>query len=217
MIKNIFPARRRRGNWIGTAVGIMSYTKQHRDSTRQKILNSASRLFSAKGYAAVSIDEVMAGAGLTRGGFYYHFSSKRQLYREAIERAARMRSNRACAADAAWITALLQELADTASSSREGGLAFLAADLRRAEGEVQSAYTRAFLEMNAAHVRGGADEDASLAISAMLIGTAALVQTTDDEPLKRKLFAACNHGARRLLETAPLRSDFSYFWTTVEG
>jgi TetR/AcrR family transcriptional repressor of nem operon len=195
----------------------MSYTKQHRDRTRQRILNSASRLFSAKGYAAVSIDEVMGGAGLTRGGFYHHFSSKRQLYREAIERAAKARRTRARAADDQWIAALLQDLADTASSAREGGLAFLAADLRRAEGEVQAAYTSAFLEMNATHARGGADEDASLAISAMLIGAAALVQTTDDERLRHKLFAACNHGARRLLETSPQRSDFSYFWTTTES
>jgi TetR/AcrR family transcriptional regulator, transcriptional repressor for nem operon len=109
---------------------IVPYSKQHRDRTRQKILASACRLFSAKGYAAASIDEVMREAGLTRGGFYYHFSSKRQLYSEAIEVAAKRRHIHAAAADDEWIAALLRELADSASSARDAGLAFLARDLR---------------------------------------------------------------------------------------
>jgi TetR/AcrR family transcriptional repressor of nem operon len=62
----------------------MPYTAQHKLETRQKILESARRLFNAKGFAAVSIEEVMTEAGLTHGGFYRHFAGKDELYAEAV-------------------------------------------------------------------------------------------------------------------------------------
>jgi AcrR family transcriptional regulator len=54
------------------------------EPVRQKIIRSAGRLFNLHGFAAVSIDQIMAGAGLTRGGFYAYFDSKSELYAEAI-------------------------------------------------------------------------------------------------------------------------------------
>jgi len=60
------------------------YSAQHKLATRQKILESARRLFNSKGFAAVSIEEVMIEAGLTHGGFYRHFSGKDELYAEAV-------------------------------------------------------------------------------------------------------------------------------------
>jgi AcrR family transcriptional regulator len=62
----------------------MPYTAEHKQATRKRILESARRLFNAKGFAQVSIDEVMEQAGLTRGGFYRHFRDKSQLYAEAV-------------------------------------------------------------------------------------------------------------------------------------
>ena len=55
-----------------------------RDLTRQKILRSARRLFNRHGFDAMSIDGVMADAGLTRGSFYSYFESKGDLYAEAV-------------------------------------------------------------------------------------------------------------------------------------
>jgi TetR/AcrR family transcriptional regulator, transcriptional repressor for nem operon len=62
----------------------MPYSMDHKSETRQKILESARRLFNKKGYAEVSIDEVMENAGLTHGGFYRHFHDKAELYAEAV-------------------------------------------------------------------------------------------------------------------------------------
>jgi TetR/AcrR family transcriptional regulator, transcriptional repressor for nem operon len=56
----------------------------NRKQVRQRIVQSAVQLFNRHGYTAVSIDDVMAGAGLTRGGFYSYFQSKSELYAEAI-------------------------------------------------------------------------------------------------------------------------------------
>jgi AcrR family transcriptional regulator len=62
----------------------MSYPAEHRRLTKQKIVRSARRLFNRRGFDTVSIDDVMADAGLTRGSFYSYFESKGDLYAEAV-------------------------------------------------------------------------------------------------------------------------------------
>jgi TetR/AcrR family transcriptional repressor of nem operon len=62
----------------------MPYSPKHKRDTREKILESARRLFNRKGYSGVSIEEVMRHAGLTHGGFYRHFSCKDELYAAAV-------------------------------------------------------------------------------------------------------------------------------------
>jgi len=62
----------------------MSYTPEHKRRTRKRIVESASRLFKRDGFENTGIDAIMADAGLTRGGFYAHFSSKEELFAEAI-------------------------------------------------------------------------------------------------------------------------------------
>ena len=63
----------------------MPYTAKHKQDTRRRILESARRLFNSKGFAEVSIGEIMAKAGLTDGGFYRHFNDKSELYAEAVQ------------------------------------------------------------------------------------------------------------------------------------
>ena len=62
----------------------MTYPAEHRRLTKQKIVRSARRIFNRHGFDAVSIDDVMADAGLTRGSFYIYFESKGDLYAEAV-------------------------------------------------------------------------------------------------------------------------------------
>ncbi len=64
----------------------MPYPKGHRSRVRGEIVSSARALFNRYGYHSVSIDQVMADAGLTRGGFYSYFANKEELYAEAITR-----------------------------------------------------------------------------------------------------------------------------------
>jgi TetR/AcrR family transcriptional regulator, transcriptional repressor for nem operon len=62
----------------------VSYPPGHRERTRERIIRSAQVLFNRHGFDAVSIDAIMAHAGLTRGGFYKYFAKKSDLYAEAI-------------------------------------------------------------------------------------------------------------------------------------
>jgi len=62
----------------------MPYPAEHRHLTKDKIVRSARRLFNRHGFDAVSIDDVIADAGLTRGSFYSYFDSKGDLYAETV-------------------------------------------------------------------------------------------------------------------------------------
>jgi TetR/AcrR family transcriptional regulator, transcriptional repressor for nem operon len=62
----------------------MPYSPAHKHDTRRRILESARRLFNRKGFAEVSIAEIMADAGLTHGGFYRHFARKDEVYAAAV-------------------------------------------------------------------------------------------------------------------------------------
>ncbi|HEX5934442.1 MAG TPA: TetR/AcrR family transcriptional regulator [Pseudorhizobium sp.] len=56
------------------------------EATRQKILEIAQASVLAKGFAATSIEEVIAEAGITKSGFFYHFRDKNELAREMLRR-----------------------------------------------------------------------------------------------------------------------------------
>jgi len=62
----------------------MPYSSEHKQKTRDKIVENARILFNKHGFQDVTIDMVMQNAGLTRGGFYNHFKSKEALYGAAV-------------------------------------------------------------------------------------------------------------------------------------
>jgi AcrR family transcriptional regulator len=54
-------------------------------SARERLLREAADLFSRKGYAATSVGEIVAAAGVTKPVLYYHFKSKERLYLQLME------------------------------------------------------------------------------------------------------------------------------------
>jgi TetR/AcrR family transcriptional repressor of nem operon len=62
----------------------MPYPPSHRVEVKRKIIDSARKLFNRHGFESVSLNQVMAGAGLTHGGFYTYFQSKSDLYSEVL-------------------------------------------------------------------------------------------------------------------------------------
>ena len=61
----------------------MPYSKEHKQRVRARIVEAARRMFNRHGFDNVSIDQLMAEAGLTRGGFYAHFDSKEAVFAAA--------------------------------------------------------------------------------------------------------------------------------------
>jgi len=56
-----------------------------RPERRQALMDAAARAFARGGYAATSLDDVAAEAGVTRALIYRHFDSKTQLYRAVLD------------------------------------------------------------------------------------------------------------------------------------
>lgn len=54
-------------------------------ATRQKIIDSAVRMFAQKGYLETDLKAITRAADLTPGAFYYHFTSKEALAAVIIE------------------------------------------------------------------------------------------------------------------------------------
>jgi len=62
----------------------MPYPASHRVTVKKNIIESARKLFNRHGFENVSIGQIMAGAGLTHGGFYSYFKGKSDLYAEVL-------------------------------------------------------------------------------------------------------------------------------------
>lgn len=56
------------------------------EDRRENILEVAEQIVLQKGFSGMSIEEVLEGAHITKGGFFYHFSSRDDLARALIQR-----------------------------------------------------------------------------------------------------------------------------------
>jgi TetR/AcrR family transcriptional repressor of nem operon len=58
---------------------VARYGKEHKEATRQRIIETAGRRFKKDGIDGSGVATLMADAGLTNGAFYAHFDSKEDL------------------------------------------------------------------------------------------------------------------------------------------
>ena len=65
----------------------MRISKEQARENREKVVETASRLFRERGFEGVGVSDLMKTAGFTHGGFYNHFSTKDALATEALESA----------------------------------------------------------------------------------------------------------------------------------
>src|SRR5689334_9529685 len=63
-----------------------SRRQQYSASTKRALVDVAEELFTESGYAATSLDAIVAGARVTKGALYHHFSGKQALFEAVFER-----------------------------------------------------------------------------------------------------------------------------------
>jgi AcrR family transcriptional regulator len=63
-----------------------SRRQQYSASTKRALVDVAEELFTEHGYAATSLDAIVAGARVTKGALYHHFSGKQELFEAVFER-----------------------------------------------------------------------------------------------------------------------------------
>ncbi|MFF7064277.1 TetR family transcriptional regulator [Pseudomonas sp. NPDC008258] len=119
-------------------------TRADMEETRAALLNTARRVFSEKGYADTSMDDLTAQAGFTRGALYHHFGDKKGLLAAVVEQID------------AEMDARLQAISDNAENAWEGFHGRCEAYLQMAlEPEIQRLVLR-----DARAVLGGASSEA---------------------------------------------------------
>ncbi len=65
----------------------MSFLKpRSTETTRDRLMSVAEIAILEKGFAATSIEEIIAEVGITKGGFFYHFPDKSALVKAILER-----------------------------------------------------------------------------------------------------------------------------------
>jgi TetR/AcrR family transcriptional regulator, transcriptional repressor for nem operon len=190
----------------------MSYSKEHKAETRTRIVASARSLFNRRGFAEVSIDEIMANAGLTRGGFYNHFATKEELYAEVVRYAL------TCAPQerlphvdpAAPPDTIARQLVSAYLSNghlqdreRSCSLVALASDVGRGGAAVRRAYQHVVESMVGVFARGMSADDAhararALAITSLCVGSMVMSRAIDDESLAHDLRQAAEEAALSL-------------------
>jgi TetR/AcrR family transcriptional repressor of nem operon len=56
------------------------------EQTREHIMATAESIILKRGYSGTSIEEIIGEAGITKGGFFYHFKGKSDLAKHLINR-----------------------------------------------------------------------------------------------------------------------------------
>jgi TetR/AcrR family transcriptional repressor of nem operon len=168
------------------------YPADHKEETRERILEASDRLLKERGPGEASIAEVMEAAGLTVGGFYAHFASK-----EALEQATLLygidasmerllRPLESIADDREWLLGLIRAYLAQAADPDLGHacpLTLLLPEVARRGVAFQSAFserTAALLDRVARRFPAAAGlppREVAIAVFAALVGAVALART----------------------------------------
>ncbi len=183
----------------------MPYTKEHKDQTRRRIIETARILFNRHGFSGVTIDQIMEETGLTRGGFYNHFRNKSELYALAV--ASFLNGRGKTWRDEAGVDPInggletVRAMIDSYLSTDhlgdiEGQCPMIAmpSDIGRSTDDVRAAFGKLLHAMVFLFEHNGPKgpqaRQEALALSAMCVGGMVLARTVGDEGLADELRTA---------------------------
>lgn len=189
----------------------MRYSPDHKERTRTRIVEAASRRFRQTGGQGSGIGLLMRDLKLTHGGFYKHFENKEQLFEEALQASVtEMSSHMVKVAERAGPNRALAAIIDAylsdehcAHSERGCPLAALGADISRLPRRSRDTCRRLLMEYAARLARylpGASEEErdarAVLLFSAMA-GTLTLARLVTDAKNRGQLLAQARDFYRR--------------------
>lgn len=185
----------------------MPYSSTHKEKTRTRIVEVARTLFNIHGFNGVTIDMVMAKAGLTRGGFYNHFSTKEDLFCAAVSsflmgRGAQWRHEAGINAMNPDSEAALQMIQSYLSDAHLGAvqdqcpMIALPSDVARASPEVRAAFQQLLTAMVGLLQRSLLQQEdpqarqKAMAMAALCVGGMVLARTLPECELATEIRSA---------------------------
>lgn len=131
----------------------MPYPKSHKSKTKERILASATELFSRNGFQKVSIGQIMKLAKMTHGAFYAHFASKEALYNESVRltidnsRAARLVKGPLSLQHLTELVANYCNLQELEAKHRPGPEAVLFNEIGSEKAEIRTLFEASYMSM----------------------------------------------------------------------
>jgi TetR/AcrR family transcriptional repressor of nem operon len=183
----------------------MPYTPEHRHKTRERILRSAALHVRRHGAGGAGVDRIMAGAGLTAGGFYAHFRKKDTLVATVVSDGLQQLSSMLFAGlenvrGVPFLTTVTRRyLSRRHRDDIDGGciVAALLGELPRQSPEVRLAFEQGLQEVIARvspRVPASATQNAhdrTVATLALFAGGIMLSRAVEDPALSNRILAAC--------------------------
>ncbi|MEW1773432.1 TetR/AcrR family transcriptional regulator [Streptomyces sp. NPDC086777] len=191
------------------------YGKEHKQATRQRIIETAGRRFKKDGIDGSGISTLMADAGLTNGAFYAHFASKDDLVAAAVADQLRTQYADVIEQAAPGIAGLEQivrwYLSPQHRDSPDDGCpsAALLDEIGRCADETKQAYTDGVLAVIDGIAARLAPADPrsvrtkTLSVYAMMVGTLQLSRALADRRLSDELLEEGIRNALTLLSAQP--------------
>lgn len=170
----------------------MAWKQDHKKNSQQRILKSAAKLFTHNGFERVSIDEIMAHAGLTRGAFYTHFKSKSELYAEAMQFGAKQTIGQfSDIFDVQKIVNHYLSENHVRGDKHQCPLAFLVSDINQQEQKIRDSYTKIFNGLAEKMQQSGLNREQALKQCVLMIGGVAISRALSDKSLITELLQCC--------------------------
>ncbi len=163
--------------------------------THDRIIASAGRIARKNGLAAASVSRVMRGAGLTIGGFYAHFRSKRAMDAEVVQATLGGSST-------PWSVERYLTVAHRDDPTHGCAFPAMLSEVARADEPTRMALARAIdarareLTARAPGRRGAAARQQALATLAICVGGLALARAMRGHAASDELLAACRKWAQ---------------------
>ena len=181
----------------------MKVSREQAVQNRERVVETAARLFRERGYSGIGVADLMKSAGLTHGGFYGNFGSKEALMAEAVSHAidhsvktwdkitAKHPEDPLDAITKAYLS-----LAHRDHPGQGCAIAALGPEVARLAPGVRSAMTDGVsrqIDKLAALMPSEADGDkrrAALVVFASMVGALVMSRAVDDEALSEEFLSA---------------------------
>ena len=175
-----WPAERDLRRWFCRdceAAEPLRYPPDQKQRTRKLVLEASAKLTKTKGFAAASVDQLMAASGMTGGAFYAHFDSKDALFSELITQeltrsAERLRPREGFTREQllAHVFSSYLSLAHVKGAGSGCVIPALGAEISRAEPQVRRAFEKAMNGLHQDWTRLLGDSDAAWSVICQLVG-----------------------------------------------
>jgi TetR/AcrR family transcriptional regulator, transcriptional repressor for nem operon len=182
----------------------MRYPASETAKKHKRIIREAARLFRERGFAGVSVAEIMQATGLTHGPFYNHFPSKEALMAESLEHALKSTLAGVEQVDSSpkRKAEYLDSYLSTAHRDAPGkgcSIAALAADIRQ-ESQVKGPFTAhlmAIIDKMTANFPWRSKRSArgdSIRTLSTMVGALILARAVDDEAFSKEILREARRG-----------------------